>query len=220
MRDVEWESDGGGEEDADDERAGDFAGHQDDGDEQADESDGRFRGMPSAGGKRRVGKLSCDDDVGVDESDEGDEEADACAGGEAKGFGDGVHDGFAQAAGDEKEGDEAVENDQPHRDFPGAGFEGDPDDDGVETHTAGEGDGKVGGQPHEDRANAGGESSACADGGGDIWGHAGAGENLRVDEKDVGHREEGGDGAAEFAGDGGVAGAQVESSEQRRHERV
>src|SRR5688500_7848400 len=69
--------------------------------------------------------------------------------------------------------------------------------------------GEVGEQSHEDAADAGGER-----GGGDgaFERNAGAGEDAGIDEEDVTHREEGGDGAAELAGDGGVAGMEVEEA--------
>ena len=42
------------------------------------------------------------------------------------------------------------------------------------------------------------------------FGNAGYGEDVRIDEEDVGHREKRGDGAAELAGDRGATIAQLE----------
>ena len=72
---------------------------------------------------------------------------------------------------------------------------------GVERHAGSEGDGIVGPESHDERGdrggNAGGEENA-------LDGHAGFGEDARVDDDDVGHGHESGEAGEEFAADGGV----------------
>jgi hypothetical protein len=115
----------------------------------------------------------------------------------------------------EDEDDEALEDDQAHRIGPGhLGGDGEGDE-GVETQAGGQGEREVGEHPHEDRHQAGHQGGARGDGRqvGPIAGPPprkctvgvlGETEDQRVEDDDVGHREEGDDAAADLAFDAGA----------------
>jgi hypothetical protein len=143
----------------------------------------------------------------ADEADEGDEQADADADGLLEGLRDGVHDGLAQT-GDHQDADEqALQDHQAHRVLPahqGSDLEG---DDGVDAEAGGQGERQVAGDAHDDRHDRGHQRG----GGGELDGvegvpvHVlGAAQDDRVEDEDVGHREERGETAADLTGEGGA----------------
>ena len=78
---------------------------------------------------------------------------------------------------------------------------------GVEAHAGSEGERVVGGGSHEDATEGRAETGGGGDG--SEW-HAGFGEDGRVDEDDVGHRDEGGEAGEDFGSPVGGVGREAE----------
>ena len=133
-----------------------------------------------------------DDQAGVAEADEGDEEADAAGDGGVELVGNGAQDHLADAAGGEREKDDAGEKDRAEGGLPGdVHLEADGVGEvGVEAHAGRERDGIARDDAHQDGAEGRGEAGGGGDGG---EGHAGRRKDGRIDEHDVGHGEERGD---------------------------
>jgi len=131
------------------------------------------------------------DDAGVAEADEGDKEADASADSGVELVRDGGDEALADAGEGEREEDDAGEEDGSEGGGPGDAhaFDDGIGEVGIEAHARCEGEWVVGGRSHEDAAEGGAEAGGGGDGG---ERHAGFREDGRVDEDDVGHRDEGG----------------------------
>src|SRR5229473_395954 len=201
VAEAERDSSEGDGDDADEDGAADAANHQD-GDENESgggETDLRIGNFAEAHEGGGIG----DDDVGVAQADEGDEEADAGGGAVLEAIGNAVDDLLADVGEGEEKKEEAGEKNDSERSLPGhAAAEDDGVGEvGVERHARREGDGIVGPEAHDERGdrggNAGGEENA-------INGHAGFGEDARVDDDYVGHGHESGQAGEELAPDGGL----------------
>ncbi len=189
------------DDDADENGAADAAGHQDGDKNESDGGEdylwiGEFADADKGG---RIG----DDDFCVAQADEGDEEADAGSGAVLKTIGDSVDDLFADVGEREEQKEQAGEKDDAEGGLPGdAAAENDGVGEvGVERHAGGESDGVVGPKAHDERGNRRGNAGGEED---TVHGHAGFGEDARVDHDDVGHGHEGGEAGEKFAADGGV----------------
>jgi hypothetical protein len=150
-----------------------------------------------------------DDDACVAESDECDEEADASTDCGVELMGDGGEKALADAGVCECEEDDAGEEDGAEGGLPGDvhGFDDGVGEVGVEAHAGCEGERVVGEGSHEDAAEGRAETGGGGDGG---EGHAGLREDGRVDEDDVGHRDEGGEPGDNFGAPVGSAGGEAE----------
>ena len=145
--------------------------------------------------RQRAGRN--DDQPRVHRSDERDEKADAHADRAAQVERDRPHHRLAHADKHEREHDEAVHHDQPHRRLPRAGLSRDlKRDNGVQPHAGRERDGKVRAEAHEQRADCRG-GRRCR--GGRLERDSRRCEDRRIGEQDVRHRQERGDAAADFA---------------------
>ncbi len=181
--------------------AANAAGHQD-----GDENE-------SSGGEKdlRVGSFAQadegggigDDDFGVAQTDEGDEEADARGGAVLEAIGNAVDDLFADFGESEDEKKQAGKKDDTESGLPGNAAAEDygVGEVGVEGHPGREGDGIVGPNAHNERGERGGNASGEENA---VNGHAGFGEDARVDDDHVGHGHEGGEAGEDFAADSGV----------------
>jgi hypothetical protein len=121
-------------------------------------------------------------------------------------MGDGSDEALADAGEGEREEDHAGDEDGAEGGGPGDAhaFNDGVGEVGVEAHAGREGERVVGGRSHEDAAEGGAEAGGRGDGG---EGHAGFGEDGRVDEDDVGHRDEGGEAGEDLGAPvGGVVG--------------
>lgn len=150
-----------------------------------------------------------DDDACVAESDEGDEEADASSDGGMKLMGDSGDETLAETGEGEGEKDDPGEEDSAESALPGnAHLEADGIGEVcVEAHAGCEGKGIVGECSHENAP----EGRTEAGGGGDCGeGHAGFGEDGRVHEDDVGHRDEGGEAGEDLGAPVGLEAAEAE----------
>lgn len=207
--------------DADEDGAPHLAGEEGDGqqDTGAEDQD-RPAGQRAAGaeldrhgGVRDVRDTG--DEPGVDEADEGDEQADADTDRLLERLRYGVHDGLAQSRDHQDADQQTFEDDQAHRVGPAhqRGYlEG---DDRVEPEAGGEGERQVAADAHDDRHHRGHEG-----GGGDEFGAVegvavlvlGVAEDDGIQDKDVRHREERGEAAAYLTGEGGSPGADPEEA--------
>ena len=198
---VEEDADGEGAEDADEHGGFDLVGLQD-GDED-DAEDGELGAVLVEVAEGDGGGGALDDDAGVDQADEGDEEADASGDGGVELVGDGGDEFLADASEGEQEEDDAGEEDGAEGGLPGDvhALDDGVGEVGVEAHAGGEGEGVVGEGSHHDGAEGGAEAGGSGDGG---EGHAGLGEDGGVHEDDVGHRDEGGEAGEELDAPGGL----------------
>jgi hypothetical protein len=191
-------------EDADENRGSHAKDLQDRNDKEADDGEDGCGSVKVSEGDGGCG--AGDDDAGVAESDEGDEEADASADGCMELVRDGCDEALADASYSENEEDDAGEKDGSEGGLPGDAhaFDDGVGEVGIEAHAGSEGEWVVGGCSHENAAEGRAEAGCGGDGG--EW-HAGFGEDGRVDEDDVGHRDEGGESGEDFGAPvGGVGG--------------
>jgi len=166
---------------------------------------------PSSTGTGPVDGLR--DDAGVDEADDGDEQADTDADGGLQGRGDGMEDGLAEAGQHQDGDDDALEDDQSHGIGPGhALLLGDTEGhEGVETKTRRQRQRVVGHHAHEQGHHAGhqgrcsgyhrevGVATTTEEATGPVGLRA---DDQGVEDDDVGHREERGEAAADLPGRG------------------
>ena len=126
-----------------------------------------------------------------------------------EGRGNGAEDSLTEAGQNQQEDEDTFPGDDAHGLAVAqarAAHQGEGDD-GVETEAGGEGERVVGDDAHEDRHDARDKRGA----GGDALGRDrtvfgdGLAKNQRVDDQDVGHREEGDNSTADFATDGRTA---------------
>ena len=187
---MEDHSDEHGAEDADEHRGSDAEDLEDGDEEEAEECEGGGGCADVAEGD--YGGGAGDDDAGVAESDEGDEEADASTDGGVELVWDGSYETLAKAGEGEDEEDDSGEEDGAEGRLPGDAhaFDDGVGEVGVKAHAGCEGEGIVGECAHEDAAEGRAEAGGGGDGG---EGHAGFGEDGRVHEDDVGHRDERGE---------------------------
>ena len=204
---VEEHSEEHGAEDADEHGGSDTEDLQDGDEEQAKEGEGSMRGADVAEGDD--GRGAGNDDTGVAESDEGDEEADASSYCGVELMRDGSYETLAKAGEGQDEEDDSGEEDGSEGRLPGDAhaFDDGVGEVGVETHSRCEGEGVVGERAHEDAAEGRAEAGGGGDGG---EGHAGFGEDGRVHEDDVGHRDEGGEACEDL---GAPVGAEAREAE-------
>ena len=146
---------------------------------------------------------------GVDEPDEGDEQADADRDGDLELGGYGVEDRLPEAGQDQHQDDQALDHDQPHRVGPRHLARDRERDERVEAEARRQRQWVVGDDPHQDRQHAGrqrrGRCDLCerAD---DVTVDVGALEkDDRVQDDDVGHRQERHDATADLTGHGRAA---------------
>ena len=170
-------------------------------------------------GLRGVGDPA--DEAGVDEADEGDEQADADRDGDLELRRYGVEDRRPEARQHQTEDHHTLDHDQPHRVGP-AHLPRDRDrDEGVEPEAGRQRQRVVGDRAHQDRHHAGHQRRTGRDRRqvGAVTGAAAEEvavlvgrepEDDRVEHHDVGHREEGDDAAAELTLDGRPALADAE----------
>src|SRR5690348_10067165 len=214
--------DGGGGDDAEQQGAAHLARHHQASDEQAGEGDEHDRVVERAELGQAVGVADLDggagldggegvelDDVGVGEADEGDEEADAGAGGELDREGDAHDDLLAPGAGDEQQEGEAIQEDEGEGGADGEAARADDGEgeEGVVAEAGGERPGQISPEAHEQRGDDGGEDGADDQRGGV---EAGGRHDGRVDEDDVGHRDEGGEAGGELDAVGAAAALRAE----------
>jgi hypothetical protein len=149
------------------------------------------------------GGLARDHNAAVFQADKRDEETDAAGDGQLQLVWDGGDDLLPHAGDREGEEDAAVDEDEAECGLPGhAESEADSEGEiGVDAHAGGERQRVVSHEPHEQRADGGGDRGHGDQGG---LRHAGIGENTRVDREDVGHRGERRRAGLEFAADGGA----------------
>ena len=187
-----------GDEDAEEQRALDVEGGEDDRGDDRDGTDDEGGLGDLAEGDQ--GAAVAGDDARVGEADHGDEEAEADGDGVAQRQRDGVHDRLAQAAEDEQQDDDALEEDDAHGGAPVAAAVGGGGDDDhrVDAKAGGKCERTVGEEAHEDGHDARTEAGA-RDGCGD--GYPRIRQNQGVERDDVGHREERREAGAELLGD-------------------
>ena len=193
--------------DRDEDRALDLADPQGDDEDEADGEDehrpaGKRAVAPELDGDGRVcGVRDPLDEPRVDEADEGDEQPDADADGRLELGGHGMEDGLPEAGQHEDEDEQTLEDDEAHGVGPGHLAGDGHRDEGVETEAGRQREGVVGGDAHEDRHDARHQGGAGRDGrqvgaipraapeigAGPILDEA---EDERVEDDDVGHREE------------------------------
>ena len=192
------ESDGN---DAEENGAANAAGHQD-GNENESSSGEKHLRIGSFAQADKGGGIG-DNDFGVAQADEGDEKADTGGGAVLEAIGDAVDDLFADVGEREDKKEQARKKDDAESGLPGnAAAEDDGVSEiGVEGHARSEGDGIVGPNAHNERGERGGNASGEENA---VNGHAGFGEDARVDDDHVGHGHEGGEAGKEFAADSGV----------------
>ena len=150
-----------------------------------------------------------DDDAGVAEPDEGDVETDAPADCGVELVGDGGNETLADAGEGEREEDDSGEEHGSEGGLPGDvhAFDDGVGEVGVETHAGCEGEWVVGGRSHEYAAEGRAEAGGGGDGG---EGHSSFREDSRVNEDDVGHRDEGGESGEDLGAPVGVVGGEAE----------
>ena len=157
------------------------------------------------------------DDARVLQTDEGDEKADARRDGEAKGLRDAVDNLLAHVEGREQDEDDALNKDGGERRLPAVahtGHEGEGKE-GIDAHAGGLGEGQLGEECDEHRAECrsqggGGEHGAFV--------HAGRGEDVGVDGEDVAHGQEGGETGHEFGAEVVLRGVETQETIERLHE--
>ena len=201
-------------EDAVEDRALHAAHVQRDDDEEADDEDEqRPAGEEAADTQLTQGTpFGLADEAGVDEADDGDEEADADGDGRLERRRHGVQHRLAEAGEHEQQDDQALEDHEAHRVRPGHLRQlGDAEgDEGVEPQARGEGQRIVGHDPHEQGHDPRHEGGARRD-------HREVGlvapteeaarrvglgpDDQRVEDDDVGHREEGREATADLPAD-------------------
>ena len=205
----------GGHDDPDEDGPAHAADHEDRGEQQAhDEHEHGPAGQLPAraqahrhGGPRRVRQST--HESGVDQADQGDEQADADDDPRLEPVRHGVEHGRPEAGGHEEDHHEAREHHEAHDVRPGQarrGGHGDGDE-RVHAQSGGQGEGVPGPQAHRDRGHRGHERR----GGGDARDPQGgarrvrAREDQRVEHHDVAHGQEGGDAAAHLLAGGRAA---------------
>ena len=164
--------------------------------------------------EREQGNLGCrvgDDDLGVQQADEGDEQADAGRNGFLQGHGDGVEDSFADIGQRQDDEDNAFKEDGGQGHFPGVAHLQDDrkGEEGVQAHARCQSEGIVGEKGHAQRPDKGSQGGCREDG---TFVHAGGAHDGRVDGQDVGHGHEGRDTSQDFRADRRAIFAQVEET--------
>ena len=136
---VEEDAEEEGAEDSDEHGGFDFVGLQD-GDEQ-DAEEGELGGVVVEVAEGDGGGVAADDDAGVDQADEGDEEADASGDGGVELVRDGADQALADASDGEQEEEDAGEEDGAEGGLPGDvhALDDGVGEVGVEAHAGGEG---------------------------------------------------------------------------------
>ena len=126
----------------------------------------------------------------------------------AQDHGDGVHNGLAQAAQDEQQDDDTLEEDNAHGHVPvtAAHGGGDARDHSVDAQARSAGERAVGEDAHADGHDAGAQAGGAGE---RSRIDAGAREHRGVDGNDVGHRQERCQSSAKFGPDCGLALADV-----------
>ena len=178
------------------------------GDEEETE-DGEYGGRRVEVAEGDSGGGAGDDDAGIAESDEGDEEADASADCGVELIGDGGEEALPDTRVGECKEDDAGEEDGAEGGLPRDvhAFDDGIGEVGVEAHAGRESERVVGEGSHEDAAECGAEAGCGCDSG---ERHAGFGEDGRVDEDDVGHRDEGGEAREDLGAPVGAVGGEAE----------
>ena len=168
--------------------------------------------------EREQGNLGCrigDDDLGVQQADEGDEQADAGRDGFLQGNRDGVEDGFADIGQGQDDENQAFKEDGGQGHFPGVAHLQDDGkgEEGVQAHARCQGEGVVGKEGHAQRPDEGGQGRRREDG---AFVHAGGTHDGRVDGQDVGHGHERRDASQDFRADRRAVFTQVKEPVEKR----
>ena len=202
MGDAQRDSGDNGDDDADEQRARHVAGSQGNRHDDGDDADDKGGGGDVAQADERTGASG--DDAGVAQADHGDKQAQTHRDGVAQDHGDGVHDGLAQAAQDEQQDDDTLEEDNAHGHVPVAAAHGGGDarDHGVDAQTRRAGERAVGEDAHADGHDAGAQAGGAGE---RSRINASAREHCGVDGDDVGHRQECCQSSAKFGPDCGLA---------------
>ncbi|MNZ48045.1 hypothetical protein D3C78_657800 [compost metagenome] len=197
-------------------------GHGEDADQDAAEDAAVFQHrdhQEADGGQQRTGGRQVTDvhqgcrmgdhDAGGLQADQPEEQADPRAHGEAQAAGDAVEQPFADAREGQDHEQHAGEEHRAERDLPAVthGVDHGVGEEGVQAHARSETDRPVGVEAHEQA------TEGCGQAGGDK-GRAmidpGIGHDVRVDENDVGHGDEGRQAGSQFGLHGGAVETELE----------
>ncbi len=194
---------GGGHYDGDQHGGVDAAGREDADQEEAEQPQQAGQGGEVA--HRHHGRGAGHHYAGVVQAEQGDQEADAGGDADPQGERNIGDEPVAHPQQGEDQQAHGAPEDGAHAHLPGVAHAGHhhEGEEGVEAHGRCQRNGQVGEQAHQDAADAGDEAGGNEHG---LGVHAGRREDLRVDEDDVDHGQEGGDAGDHFgAGVGAMA---------------
>ena len=200
VREAEGNSRDGNSEHSKKNGAGDFARHENGGEQKSrdGEENAEIEEFSEADKRSGIG----DDDVGIAHADECDEEADSGGGAVLEAVGDVVDDALADFGESEQQENDAGKKDDAERGLPGhAAAEDDRISEvSVEGHARRKRDGIVSPKTHDERSERGRDTSGKEDA---VCRHACFGENARIDDDDVRHSKKRSETCEEFTADGG-----------------